>query len=83
MAEKVVASNRRARHEYFILKPYEAGIPLQGSEIKSIRAGQISLAEAYVRIDGNRPGWKMPTSPRMNKQVSITMSPLAKEIPLT
>lgn len=52
MSEKVVATNRRARHEYFILDTYEAGIALQGSEIKSIRAGQISLAEAYVRIDG-------------------------------
>src|SRR4030067_418593 len=53
MGEKVVASNRRARHEFFILETLEAGIPLQGSEIKSIRAGQISLAEAFVRIDGN------------------------------
>jgi SsrA-binding protein len=52
MGEKVVASNRRARHEYFILETFEAGIALHGSEIKSIRAGQISLAEAYVRIDG-------------------------------
>ncbi len=52
MGEKVVATNRRARHEYFILETYEAGIALQGSEIKSIRAGQISLAEAYVRLDG-------------------------------
>jgi SsrA-binding protein len=52
MGEKVVARNRRARHEYFILETYEAGVALQGSEIKSIRAGQISLAEAYVRIDG-------------------------------
>jgi SsrA-binding protein len=52
MAEKVVATNRRARHEYFILDTYEAGVALHGSEIKSIRAGQISLAEAYVRIDG-------------------------------
>jgi SsrA-binding protein len=52
MGEKVVARNRRARHEYFILETFEAGIALQGSEIKSIRAGQISLAEAYVRIDG-------------------------------
>lgn len=56
MAEKIVARNRRARHEYFILETYEAGIALQGSEIKSIRAGQISLAEAFVRIDG-REAW--------------------------
>jgi len=52
MGEKVVARNRRARHEYFILETFEAGISLQGSEIKSIRAGQISLAEAFVRLDG-------------------------------
>lgn len=52
MSEKIVARNRRARHEYFILETLEAGIVLHGSEIKSIRAGQISLAESYVRIDG-------------------------------
>jgi SsrA-binding protein len=49
---KVVATNRKAGHEYFLLERYEAGIALQGSEIKSIRAGQISLAEAYIRVDG-------------------------------
>ena len=52
MGIKVVATNRKARHEYFVLESYEAGIALQGSEIKSIRLGQISLAEAFVRIDG-------------------------------
>ena len=56
MGEKIVARNRRARHEYFILETFEAGIALQGSEIKSIRAGQISLSEAYVRVDG-REAW--------------------------
>lgn len=50
---KVVATNRKARHEYHILETYEAGIALQGSEIKSIRAGQISLAQAYVSIEEN------------------------------
>lgn len=50
---KVVATNRKASHEYFLLERYEAGIALQGSEIKSIRAGQISLAEAYIRVDGS------------------------------
>jgi SsrA-binding protein len=49
---KIVATNRKASHEYFLLERMEAGIALQGSEIKSIRAGQISLAEAYVRVDG-------------------------------
>lgn len=52
MTGKVLATNRRARHEFFILETLEAGIVLHGSEIKSIRAGQISLAESYVRIDG-------------------------------
>jgi SsrA-binding protein len=51
---KVVATNRKARHEYFILESYEAGIELRGSEIKSIRAGQISLSEAYIKLDGQQ-----------------------------
>jgi SsrA-binding protein len=50
MSIKVVAKNRKARFEYFLLDHYEAGLVLQGSEIKSIRAGHISIAEAYVRI---------------------------------
>jgi SsrA-binding protein len=53
---KVVATNRKASHEYFLMEHMEAGIALQGSEIKSIRAGQISLAEAYVEVDG-REAW--------------------------
>ena len=56
MDTKVVATNRKARHEYFLLDHFEAGIVLKGSEIKSIRAGQISLAQAYVRVDG-REAW--------------------------
>jgi SsrA-binding protein len=55
---KVVASNRKASHEYFLGERYEAGLALEGSEIKSIRAGQISLAEAYVQIDGQE-AWLM------------------------
>jgi SsrA-binding protein len=51
MDEKVVATNRKAHFEFFLLESFEAGISLQGSEIKSIRAGQVSLAEAFVRID--------------------------------
>jgi SsrA-binding protein len=51
MGIKVVATNRKASHEYFLLQTLEAGLVLQGSEIKSIRAGHISLAEAYIRVD--------------------------------
>jgi SsrA-binding protein len=53
MSEKVVATNRKAKHDYFLLATYEAGLSLMGSEIKSIRAGQISIKEAYVKTDGN------------------------------
>src|SRR5512133_2114684 len=50
MSIKVVANNRKAHFEYFLLDRFEAGIALAGSEIKSIRAGQVSLAEAYVEV---------------------------------
>lgn len=45
---KIVATNRKARHEYFIEDTYEAGIVLTGTEIKSVRAGHVSLKEGYV-----------------------------------
>ena len=56
MAEnvKVVATNRKAGFEYFLYDRFEAGLALKGSEIKSIRAGQISLAESYIRVDENQ-----------------------------
>ena len=44
-----VAQNRRARHEFSIEDTFEAGIVLRGTEIKSIRAGKVSLADAYAR----------------------------------
>lgn len=49
---KIVSTNRKARHDYFLLDFFEAGISLKGSEIKSIRAGQVSLKESYVKTDG-------------------------------
>ena len=49
---KTVARNRRARHEYDILETYECGIALQGSEVKSLRAGRVTLADAYARVEG-------------------------------
>lgn len=48
-----LAKNRKAEFEYFLLERFEAGISLQGSEIKSVRAGQVSLQEAYVQISEN------------------------------
>ena len=49
--EKTISLNRRARHEYSIDDTVEAGIVLYGTEIKSIRAGQVSLSDAFARID--------------------------------
>ena len=49
---KVIARNRKAHHDYFIIETFEAGVSLVGSEIKSIRAGQISIKEAYIKVDG-------------------------------
>ncbi len=51
-AARVVAHNRRARHDYAILETIEAGIVLQGSEVKTLRRGQVSLNEAYAGEKG-------------------------------
>lgn len=53
---KIVSRNRKAKFEYELFDTFEAGIELRGTEIKSIRAGQVSLAEAYVRTNG-RQAW--------------------------
>jgi SsrA-binding protein len=59
MAEniKIIATNRKAGFEYFLLEKFEAGIALQGSEIKSIRAGQVSIQEAYVDVENGTQAW--------------------------
>jgi len=49
-ANAVLASNRKARHDFTILDVVEAGIVLHGSEVKSLRTGQVQLADAYARI---------------------------------
>ena len=48
---KLVANNKKAYHDYFILEKYEAGLVLHGTEVKSLRAGKCSIKEAYVRVD--------------------------------
>lgn len=50
MPDKTVATNRKAHFEYFLLDSIEAGISLQGTEIKSVRMGQVSLMEAFVQV---------------------------------
>jgi SsrA-binding protein len=50
MGKKIIATNRKAKFEYFLLESFEAGLVLRGSEIKSIRARKASIAEAYVQV---------------------------------
>ncbi len=50
LGDELLESNRRARHEYEILEELEAGIALQGSEVKSVREGRVSLKEAYCQF---------------------------------
>jgi len=52
MGEKLVVQNRRARHDYFILEKVEAGIELRGSEVKSLRAGHMTLKDSYAEVRG-------------------------------
>jgi len=49
--EKLIANNKKAYHDYFILEKYEAGIVLHGTEVKSLRLGQCSIKEAFVRVE--------------------------------
>lgn len=50
-SKKIIANNKKVRHDYFVEDSYEAGIVLTGTEIKSIRAGHCSIKESYVFID--------------------------------
>lgn len=51
-AGKVIAQNKKAYHDYFVEDTYEAGIVLQGTEIKAIRAGRVNLKDSYAQIKG-------------------------------
>ncbi len=48
---KIIADNRKARHDYFVIETYEAGIELFGTEVKSLRAGTCNLKDSYCDID--------------------------------
>jgi SsrA-binding protein len=54
--DRVIAQNRRASHDYFILETVEAGLVLAGTEVKSLRHGKASLAEAYATVE-NGEAW--------------------------
>ena len=50
-AQKLVADNRKARHDYHLLETFEAGIALQGTEVKAIREGRVNLRDSYARVE--------------------------------
>lgn len=51
--KKIIANNKKARHDYFIEEVYEAGMALTGTEIKSMRQGRVNIKESYAKIEGN------------------------------
>ena len=51
-AQRLIADNRKARHDYHILETYEAGVALLGTEVKAIREGRVNLRDSYARTDG-------------------------------
>ena len=50
---KKIVENRKARHDYHLLERYEAGIVLQGTEVKSLRAGNVTIRDSFARVEGN------------------------------
>jgi SsrA-binding protein len=90
---KLVTSNRRAEHDYFIMKRYEAGIQLVGTEVKSLRDGKCSLQEAYAGFKNNnfnelfifnmhineyRHGNQMNHNPKREKKLLLKEREIAK-----
>ena len=49
--KKLIANNKKAYHDYFILEKYEAGLVLHGTEVKSLRMGKCSIKEAFIRVE--------------------------------
>ena len=50
-SQKIIAENRKARHDYFVIEAYEAGVELFGTEVKSLRRGGVNLKDSYCEVD--------------------------------
>src|SRR3954471_2826824 len=50
-AQRVIAENRKAHHDYHVLETWEAGVALLGTEVKAIREGRVNLRDSYARVD--------------------------------
>ena len=76
--EKVVASNRRARHDYELLERFECGIQLTGDEVKSLRGGHASLVDCFGRVRGSEvwlEGLHIPAYERGDKRTHLPLRP--------
>lgn len=76
---KTVCENRKARHDYFIHETYEAGIALQGTEVKSLRAGRANLKDSYASIQNNEILWRISISVRTTRGISLITTRCAAE----
>tara|TARA_R110000868_G_scaffold117600_8_gene312307 strand:- start:19305 stop:19754 length:450 start_codon:yes stop_codon:yes gene_type:complete len=59
MSKKIIAKNKRASYDFELIERFEAGIELRGTEVKTLRAGKVSLNEAFVTVDKNDEIWIM------------------------
>jgi SsrA-binding protein len=57
MGIKIIVKNKRASYDFFLEKSYEAGLVLQGTEVKTLRLGKVTLAESYVTVDNKGEVW--------------------------
>lgn len=69
---KVLSQNKKANHDYFIEETYETGIVLQGTEIKSIRAGRVNLKDSFAKSNGEKCFSTICTSAHMSRETAIT-----------
>jgi SsrA-binding protein len=74
--QKIITQNRKARHDYHILERFEAGIALQGWELKSIRAGKTQLVDSYILLK-NEEAWLLGTliSPLLSASTHVNPDP--------
>jgi len=76
--EKIVASNRRARHDYELLERFECGIQLTGDEVKSLRGGHASLVDCFGRVRGGEvwlEGLHIPAYEQGDKRTHLPLRP--------
>lgn len=76
---KLIAQNKKARHDYSIIDTMEAGMVLQGTEIKSIRNSRINLKDGFIRVRNGKLSCIMFISVLMNKEIFLIMIRCARE----